>query len=93
MKIVLEINCLLLSVVFGLIVPGLGDSHLVTPSPCPLARFFFVIWFLFFFLLLYVLFENFVLFQHIVVSLRYFFLPINIYICNSFRLLRDHSYA
>ena len=33
-----------------------------------------------FFLLLYVLFENFVLFQHIVVSLRYFFLPIYIYI-------------
>ena len=48
MKIILEINCLLLSVVFGLIVLGLGDSHLVTPSPCSLAIFFFVIWFMFF---------------------------------------------
>ena len=55
--------------VFVLIVPSLGDSHLVTPSLC---SSFFLISFLSFFSLLHVLFDYFVLFQHIVVSLIYF---------------------
>ena len=47
MWIVLMISCLLLLVVIGLIVLGLGDSLLVTPSRCSLALFFSVISFLF----------------------------------------------
>ena len=47
-------GCLLLLVVISLIVLGLGDSLLVTPSLCSLALFFFF-FFSFFFFLMYFL--------------------------------------